>query len=197
MAKLRKNTDRVDVDSVKPDGAVVARARGFARQAHGRQTRKYSGEPYIQHLDSVVRILRSFGIDSPRVLCAAYLHDTVEDTSTTIEHIFDVFGEDIAELVYWLTDAEQGNRHMRKIMSAWRLGRAPFEAKLIKLADLIDNTENICRNDPPFALVYLREKTKILEMMLRTEGRRLADLPIFAEASGIMHLERSRTMESA
>jgi hypothetical protein len=57
------------------------------------------------------------------------------------------FGEEIAELVYWLTDAEQGGRRMRKMMSAWRLGSAPWEAKMIKLAELIDNTKEICRWD--------------------------------------------------
>jgi hypothetical protein len=46
---------------------------------------------------------------------------------------------------------------MRKTMSAWRMGRALWEAKLIKLADLIDSTEDICRNDRHFAPVFLRE----------------------------------------
>jgi guanosine-3',5'-bis(diphosphate) 3'-pyrophosphohydrolase len=167
---------------------VIARARAFAVQAHGDQIRKYSEQPYVVHLDAVVGILQSFGIDAPDVLAAAYLHDTVEDTDTTIEDVFRAFGEEIAELVYWLTDAEQGKRRMRKVMSAWRLGRASFDAKLIKLADFIDNTEDICRKDRHFAPVYLREKTKILEMMVRSEGERLTNLPIFAEASRIMRL---------
>jgi (p)ppGpp synthase/HD superfamily hydrolase len=120
---------------------IVARVRAFAVTKHGGQLRKYSDEPYVVHLDAVVGILRSFGITAPAVLAAAYLHDTVEDTEATIQDIHDSFGEQIAELVYWLTDAEQGRRRMRKTMSAWRLGRAPWDAKMIKLADLIDNTD--------------------------------------------------------
>jgi (p)ppGpp synthase/HD superfamily hydrolase len=45
------------------------------------------------HLDSVVRILQSFGIEAPSVLAAAYLHDTAEDTEASIADIFKAFGE--------------------------------------------------------------------------------------------------------
>ena len=71
----------------------------------------------------------SSGITAPAVLAAAYL---VEDTEATLQDIDISFGEQIAELVYWLTDAEQGGRRIRKIMTAWRLGRAPSDAKMIK-----------------------------------------------------------------
>ena len=162
---------------------VVERARAFAEHKHGDQLRKYSKLPYIVHLDSVVRILGSFGIEEPHVLAAAYLHDTVEDTDATMEEVYQQFGEDIARLVYWLTDAEQGRRKIRKIMSAWRLGGAPWEAKLIKLADFIDNTEDICTNDRHFAPVYLAEKRKILASMVETEGEKLTTLPLFLEAN--------------
>jgi (p)ppGpp synthase/HD superfamily hydrolase len=178
--------------STQPTGVsdIGGRARAFAVAMHGGQRRKYSDKPYVVHLDAVVSILRSFGITAPPVLAAAYLHDTVEDTEATIQDIYVSFGEQIAELVYWLTDAEQGGRRMRKMMSAWRLGRAPWDAKMIKLADLIDNTEQICRKDPDFAPVYLREKRKIVEKMVEAEGDRLTNLPLFEEASRIMDLPR-------
>jgi (p)ppGpp synthase/HD superfamily hydrolase len=124
---------------------LASRARVFAADKHRDQLRKYSDQPYTVHLDGVVRILKSFGNSEPAVLAAAYLHDTVEDTNTNIQELYEEFGEEVAELVYWLTDAEKGKRQMRKLMSAWRLGRAPWDAKIIKLADLIDNTEDICR----------------------------------------------------
>lgn len=168
---------------------VVLKAREFAAHKHRKQVRKYSGEPYVVHLDSVADILRSYDIEAPEVLAAAYLHDTVEDTDATMPEIFETFGEEVAELVYWLTDAEQGKRKMRKLMSAWRLGRAPFRAKLVKLADIIDNTEDICRNDRHFAPVYLREVRKILEMMARAEGERLTGLAIFKDADRVAHIQ--------
>jgi hypothetical protein len=74
------------------EAGSVGRAR-FAIRAHGAQIRQYYGQPFVVHLDSVVRILQSFGIEAPSVLAAAYLHDTAEDTEASIADIFKAFGE--------------------------------------------------------------------------------------------------------
>lgn len=149
---------------------VVHKARAFAAKAHGAQRRKYEDAPYLVHLERVVQLLREHGFDAPTLLAAAYLHDVVEDTSVSMQDVLDGFGPEVAELVYWLTDAEQGGRKIRKIMSAWRLSRAPVEAKLIKLADFADNTPSIVERDPEFANVYLAEKRRILDAMAHVEG---------------------------
>ena len=162
----------MDATDTAPSGqGVVERARAFAKHKHRDQLRKYSKQPYVVHLDGVVRVLRAHGVEDPQVLAAAYLHDTVEDTDTTIEEVYNAFGEEIAELIYWLTDAEKGGRKIRKIMSAWRLGGAPWDAKVIKLADFIDNTDDICKHDRNFAPIYLAEKRKILGRWWRAKGR--------------------------
>ena len=176
----------MDATDTAPSGqGVVERARAFAKHKHRDQLRKYSKQPYVVHLDGVVRVLRAHGVEDPQVLAAAYLHDTVEDTDTTIEEVYNAFGEEIARLVYWLTDAEKGRRQIRKIMSAWRLGGAPWDAKVIKLADFIDNTDDICKHDRNFAPIYLAEKRKILESMVESEGEKLTSLSIFQEASKV------------
>lgn len=89
----------------------------------------------------------------------------------------------ISRTVYWLTDAEKGNRKARMTMSAWRLGRAPWEAKLIKLADIIDNTRSIAENDPDFAPVFLREKREVLAEMVKNEGDRITNHPLYQQAA--------------
>jgi (p)ppGpp synthase/HD superfamily hydrolase len=165
---------------------MIRKARAFAEQKHRDQRRKHSDEPYFGHVESVVRILTAFGVDRPPVIAAAYLHDTVEDTDASIKDILTQFGEEVAELVYWLTDAEQSNRPMRRIVAEWRLGHAPLDAKIIKLADMIDNTEDICEHDRRFAPVYLREKAKLLEKMAQSEGEGLTELAIFKEARKIV-----------
>jgi GTP diphosphokinase / guanosine-3',5'-bis(diphosphate) 3'-diphosphatase len=167
---------------------IVFKAREFSAAKHAQQTRKYTGEPYFVHLEAVANLLERNGIVDREIIAAAYLHDTVEDTETTIQELMEEFGENVAELVYWLTDDEKGRRKARKIMSAWRLGRAPWEAKLVKLADLIDNTLTICSHDRHFAPVYLREKRAILDSMARHEGERLTSLPLYKEAARILAL---------
>ncbi len=162
---------------------ITQRVRDFAVEKHGDQKRKYSDAPYIVHLDAVVRLLQSHDITDERVIAAAYLHDTVEDTDTTIQELMSMFGDEVAELVYWLTDAEIGSRRARMAMSSWRLGRAPREAKLIKLADIIDNTKNILEKDPAFAPVFLKEKRAVLVRMVEVEGEAIANHPLYQKAA--------------
>lgn len=145
-------------------------AEQFARIAHGDQRRKYTGEPYWHHPASVAAIVRTVP-HTPEMIAAAYLHDTVEDTATTIADIRHHFGYTVAELVFWLTDQslpEDGNRATRKAIDREHIRWAPAAAKTIKLADLLDNSRSIVEHDPKFATVYLREKR--LMMSYLTEG---------------------------
>jgi (p)ppGpp synthase/HD superfamily hydrolase len=161
---------------------IVAKASEFAAAKHAKQRRKYTDQPYFNHLAAVVRLLESSGITDSTILAAAYLHDTVEDTNTTMQEIVAEFGTDVAELVYWLTDAEKGNRESRTLMSAWRLSRAPLQAKLIKFADIIDNCASIRAHDPNFFKVFAAEKELILTCMLEVEGSGLADHGLLKQA---------------
>lgn len=161
---------------------IVAKASAFAADKHAKQRRKYVDQPYFNHLASVVRTLESAGIDDPTVIAAAYLHDTVEDTDATMQDIIREFGADVAELVYWLTDSEKGNRESRTLMSSWRLARAPIQAKLIKFADIIDNTTSIREHDPAFFKVFAAEKMVVLTRMLEIEGSTLAGHALFTRA---------------
>jgi (p)ppGpp synthase/HD superfamily hydrolase len=172
---------------------LIEAAREFAVEKHGNQKRKYDGAPYIVHLEGVAGILIENGHTEADLIAAALLHDTVEDTDATIQKITELFGENVAELVYWLTDAEQGNRKSRVLQAAWRLSRAPWEAKLIKLADIIDNGSAIMEHDPGFGPIFLREKCQILEKMAAVEGRRLLASPLFQKANAIVAEARPET----
>lgn len=163
--------------------ALVARARDFAIARHQGQKRKYDEAPYSEHLDAVVGLLERHGHDDPVLLAAAFLHDTIEDTPTKVQDLLAAFDAQVAELVYWLSDMEVGNRRSRTLMSAWRLGRAPFDAKIIKCADIIDNTRNIGRHDPHFARIFAREKQLVLTAMAEFEGDRLRRVPLYQEAA--------------
>ena len=150
--------------------AVVLRARAFAEGAHMNQARKYTGEPYFNHVHNVAKIVREVPTCTPEMIAAAYLHDVVEDTPTTLEMVQEGFGTEVALLVYWLTDQSKpsdGNRAKRKAIDRDHLARAPADAQTIKLADLIDNTSSIVLHDPDFAKVYMREKQQLLEVLTK------------------------------
>lgn len=149
---------------------IVREAKMFAFAAHtGRcQMRKYTNEPYIAHPEAVAKLVMSVP-HTPEMLCAAWLHDVVEDTGVTNASIRHFFGPVIAEYVEWLSDVskpEDGNRAVRKALDRDHIARCPFpDVKTVKLADIIDNTSSICKHDPKFAKVYLPEKKQLLEVL--------------------------------
>lgn len=142
----------------------------FAAIAHQWQTRKYTGEPYITHPAAVVALVQSVP-HTPEMIAAAWLHDTVEDTDTTLDDVRAEFGDAVADLVEMLTDVsrpEDGNRAARKALDREHIAKASPDAKTVKLADLIDNSRSIMAHDPQFARVYLAEKRLLLDVL--TEG---------------------------
>jgi len=86
---------------------LITKAFNFARQAH-RGVRRLSGEPYIMHPIAVAQIACSeIGLGSTSI-CAALLHDVVEDTDYTVEDLENIFGSKIAQIVDGLTKISGG-----------------------------------------------------------------------------------------
>lgn len=142
----------------------------FAHQAHQGQQRKYTGEPYIEHPIRLSEMVRSVP-HTEAMICAAYLHDVVEDTPVTSAEIEERFGPEVARLVHELTDEfitesyPQLNRKERKKREVARLAKVSVEAKTIKLADVIDNTRDIIKGDKDFARRYIPEMEAMVEAL--------------------------------
>jgi len=154
---------------------LVDRAREFATAAHRGvgQLRKYTGQPYDEHLHRVAEIVRTV-TDDPEMLAAGWLHDVVEDTPTTIEEIGREFGPGVRELVDALTDVSRphhGNRVVRKALDREHLAAAPARAQTVKLADLIDNCDDICKHAPGFGRVYLEEMGLLLDVLASADPK--------------------------
>jgi len=86
--------------------SMIIKAMAFAADKHRNQRRKDAdASPYINHPIALVNTLvHEGGIEDPAVLCAAILHDTIEDTETTAEELKECFGEKIASTVLEVTD---------------------------------------------------------------------------------------------
>ena len=128
---------------------IVARlheAVNFAAAHHGDQ-RRPGGALYIEHpLEALEVLVRGAGVTDPDILCAAVLHDVVEDTSGTLEDISAAFGPRVAELVGWVTIPEPGpgqDRASVKEEYLRGLRRAPHDAILVKLADRASNAQTL------------------------------------------------------
>lgn len=160
----------------------VAETYLFAKEAHKDQKRKYTFVPYITHPLEVMEIVRSVP-HTEDMLCAALLHDCIEDCEVSFLDVEEEFGTNVALLVGWLTDVSiphMGNRTKRKEIDRKHTAKAPAEAKTIKLADLISNSKSICEHDKDFAKVYIKEKELLLQVL--TEG----DPTLYAQAKDIV-----------
>lgn len=163
---------------------IVERAKNYAFAVHNAidHRRKYTNAPYTTHLERVANLVASVDHDD-NMVAAAYLHDTVEDTPTTIENIATEFGDDVAYLVRHLSDVsrpEDGNRAQRKALDREHIARGDARVHTVKLADLIDNSESIQAYDVRFAKVYMEEKRLLLAVL--TDG----NAELFARASSIV-----------
>ncbi|MBR5891125.1 MAG: bifunctional (p)ppGpp synthetase/guanosine-3',5'-bis(diphosphate) 3'-pyrophosphohydrolase [Bacteroidaceae bacterium] len=127
---------------------IITKAFNFARQAH-KGVRRNSGEPYIMHPLAVARIVCSeIGLGSTSI-CAALLHDVVEDTDYTIEDIQNLFGEKIAQIVDGLTkisggvfgtQASEQAENFKKLLLTMS---EDIRVILIKIADRLHNMRTL------------------------------------------------------
>ena len=131
----------------KVDTKLIMKAYNFAEEKHHNQYRK-SGESYIIHPLNVAYILAQIGLDD-NTICAALLHDVVEDTDVTNEDIKKQFGEEIAEMVAGVTKLsnmqftsveEQQVEDYRKMFLA--MGK-DIRVIILKLADRLHNMRTL------------------------------------------------------
>jgi guanosine-3',5'-bis(diphosphate) 3'-pyrophosphohydrolase len=138
------------LSSAQSELRPILRALAFAAHKHRDQRRKDArASPYINHPIALADILCSEGgIDDPDVLCAALLHDTVEDTDTDPEQLEAELGARIRDLVLEVTDDKRLPKAERKRLQIERAGSLSQGAKLVKLADKIANLRDVA-NCPP------------------------------------------------
>lgn len=123
---------------------IVERARVFAAIAHANQT--YGGGPYTAHLHDVVLTLEEFGHDGKNMKAAGYVHDVVEDCGVEYATLVDVFNEEIAEMVYCVSNEPGANRKERHLKTYPKI-RSNAQALALKLADRISNVKNCILTD--------------------------------------------------
>lgn len=135
-----------------PDDAIpsILRAAAFAAERHRDQRRKgKDASPYINHPLALARLLADeCGEQDPKVLVAALLHDTVEDTATTFVELEQLFGAEVAAVVREVTDDKSLPKAERKRLQVERAAHASRAARLVKLADKICNLRDLSSAPP-------------------------------------------------
>ncbi|MFE4107404.1 HD domain-containing protein [Almyronema epifaneia] len=130
--------------------SLILQAAEFAAYKHRSQRRKDPAQtPYINHPLALAKLLWCEAqICDPVVVIAALLHDTVEDTDTTLDEIEQVFGAGVRQIVAEVTDNKSLPKSERKQQQIDHAAALSDRAKLIKLADKIANIRDIAIAPP-------------------------------------------------
>lgn len=133
------------------DTALVDKAIRFAVEAHSNTERRGKGFPYVIHVLEAMEIVSTMTND-PEMLCAAALHDTIEDTDTKLDVIRSEFGDRVASLVNAESDVfapgltEEQSWRSRKQAAIDRLAASSRDAKIVALGDKLSNMRAIDRD---------------------------------------------------
>ena len=129
---------------------MILKACAFAAGKHRNQRRKDPARtPYINHPLAVARALaEEGGVKDPEILAAAILHDTLEDTQTTLKELQKAFGRRIASMVAEVTDDKTLPKQVRKQRQIDHGPRKIKGAAVIKVADKLCNLRDLRRSPP-------------------------------------------------
>lgn len=181
---------------------IVVKALEFMINAHrnhalkpdpelGGQRRKYSKAHYEVHPIQVGKMVARSRDNDAITVAVAILHDVVEDTTTTGQHIGAAFAEfgrevcqDIIAGVYECSDVskpEDGNRAFRRNLDKEHAWLATPKRKTVKLADIKSNLPSIVKNDPGFARKWVQEKADVLPGLVDGDPDLYADVKAMIE----------------
>lgn len=159
---------------------LINRAYQVAERAHSGQLRD-EGTPYIHHpLRVALALVEELGIYDAELICAALLHDVIEDSPTTREDIAREFGDRVAQIVWLLTKSEDADlgQYLAAIEAAAHTG-----ALTVKLCDRLDNVRSL-------ALSPNSEKKRRYVQVTEQHY-----LPLAARSNGYIHRELCRALE--
>lgn len=165
MIRLNDILDKIKTYNPGADLDMVRKAYVFCAKVHQGQTR-LSGEPYLVHPMEVAGILADLRLDVPTVT-TGLLHDTVEDTLTTVEQLTSLFGEEVAQLVdgvtkigkiHFKTKEESQAENFRKMLLAMS---SDIRVILVKLSDRLHNMRTLQYQPEPKQRSIARETLDI------------------------------------
>jgi (p)ppGpp synthase/HD superfamily hydrolase len=176
---------------------LIIYATQFAHNAHYGVKRKYDDSPYILHPMRVAALVSRHNEATPQMVAAAWLHDVIEDTVYEYRDIRRFFGVEIASLVKGLTNPSQVVDEYKGLLRAERkridhvhMESQPFEVRLIKCCDRIDN----CRDLPDSQKKYIEKRWLPETKTLRTLFN---DLPDYYKSELDNEIERLEKLVNA
>jgi len=142
-------------------------AKDFALKAHTGQT--YGTRDYSFHLEAVVSIAKEFKLKET-IVAACWLHDTIEDCKVSFQDVKDVCGEEVAEMVFCVTDELGRNRKERKLKTYPKI-KNNSDALCVKLCDRIANMQqSFLDNNESLSSMYLKEHPEFKNLLFSDDA---------------------------
>ena len=137
-------TDHADSEIVTHRRPIWQQAASLAARAHAGQYRNDGVTPYSAHTTRVALTLATvFGVTDEHLLSAALLHDVIEDTTLDFDDLEEGFDPVVGRLVAFLSKDMRRPKREREGLYDAQLANAPWEARLLKLADVYDNLSEV------------------------------------------------------
>ena len=142
---------------------LIKKAKIFAYERHAGQVRKGNEDPFITHLEKVTDIIKTL-TDDEEVIAAAWLHDVVEDTETTLEEIYELFGERVRRFVEL---ESEDKRHGTNEKDSWKarkeeqiktlasISKEDSDVFMITLSDKLSNTRDMLEAKKEKGMAFL------------------------------------------
>lgn len=166
----------------------MQKARRFAQERHDATGQQYAGQSHVTHLDDVVAVLDEFnvavadgtdpwdGVRSEVVRVAAFLHDVIEDTKTTLAEVLIEFGPGVAILVFAVTDEPGKNRAERHELTYPKIVALGEDGVNLKLADRLANVRASIREErADLVKMYKKEWPKFRDALWALGDERMKD----------------------
>lgn len=170
-------------------GKSINHARKFAIEKHRGQKRRDGKTPYWKHLQQVVNVLERYGIKDERIVCAGWLHDTIEDTEADYDDIKEQFGSKVANTVVAVTKDTRLANNQKESQYLKQLRKAPVEAQIVKIADITANLMDLknARYDMRKQKLQVKRKLSYFDAIKRGISSNKKKIPNYVMIEGLLN----------
>ena len=142
--KIKKSiSDNIEENKTDNRMEMTKNAELFAKGKHAGMTKKDNTTTHSQHLQDVVNRLKGLGVIDQDIICAGWLHDTIEDTETSFEELLEKFGNKVAVSVLSLSKDKSLPKKPREKAYIRQIKEASVDSKIIKLCDVSANLSSL------------------------------------------------------
>tara|TARA_B100001142_G_scaffold3072_1_gene3218 strand:- start:444 stop:1001 length:558 start_codon:yes stop_codon:yes gene_type:complete len=165
-------------------------SKQYAIQQHKGQYRKNNKTPYWHHLRDVVNNLEVMGIEDESILCAGWLHDSIEDTSFDFEDVSKFFGKKIALMVSDLTKETRLPKNQQEKNYLTQLSKSSWQTKVVKFADILANISDLKNSklNKKQKIVQVKYKLKYLDAIKSGIIKNKSKIPNLSEAENLLNV---------